>query len=203
MSNTMDFVKILPWVGEKYYQGFCGKRVLVLGESHYCENKSDFSSSLTSDIIADLFDSNSDHEPYKNTYTKFVESMVGKDTLTISDKKEFWNSVIFYNYVQVPISGPRIAPSTDDFRMSENAFNEVLELYHPEIVIVWGKRLYNNLPQTGKQGADLRSSSGDWIETWNYSLTDGSYVEVIPIMHPSAAFSPNYWNNIFNQIFKK
>ena len=30
-----------PWVGNKYNQGISGKKILVLGASHYCNHKGD------------------------------------------------------------------------------------------------------------------------------------------------------------------
>jgi hypothetical protein len=35
------------------------------------------------------------------------------------------------------------------FKDSENAFFEILEEYNPDIIIVWGERLWNNLPNNG------------------------------------------------------
>ena len=30
-------VKFRPWVGTNYKKGFQGKKILILGESHYCK----------------------------------------------------------------------------------------------------------------------------------------------------------------------
>jgi len=189
-------VRFIPWKGENYETGFAGRHVLVLGESHYCASAEDVKPEMTCEIIRDLFNPDSESEPYKNTYTKFAKAMLGRETLTFADKKTFWNSVAFYNFVQTAMTGPRLAPSTDDFKCSEGAFFEVMETLRPDLIIVWGSRLYNNLPRGGMQGPDLRAPDGKWIETWKYFLKDGSDVPVLPIMHPSAAFSPEYWNQV-------
>lgn len=53
----MAKISFLPWIGEHYYKtGFAGKRILVLGESHYCQNVSDASEDITRRVIMDLFD---------------------------------------------------------------------------------------------------------------------------------------------------
>lgn len=197
----MDKPVALPWIGTNYNRGFNGKRVLVLGESHYCADVTDFTADLTRSIIRDLYDENSEHEGYKNTYTKFVKAMTGEDTLTASDKKLFWNSVAFYNYVQVPISGARVAPTSAEFKGSRDAFFHVLEELRPDICIAWGARLYNNLPTGGQQGQDYKATDGKWIESWKYFLSDGKPVVILPITHPSAAFSPAYWHGIISQLF--
>ena len=61
------------------------------------------------------------------------------------------------------------------------------------MVIVWGKRLYNNLPKVGYQGSDCRE-----CETWVYQLKDGKEIRFLPICHPSAAFDPHYWHNVIS-----
>ena len=190
----MKKVRLAPWIGKNYRPtGFAGKRILALGESHYCENASDATEDINRKVIADLFDPQSEHEAYKNTYTKFAKALLGCRALTFEDKERFWNSVAFYNYVQFPMSRPRMVPSRGNFKNSEAAFFEVLEMLRPDIVIVWGHRLYNNLPQGGLQGDDLRAPDWHWVETWRYFLEDGKEVKIIPIRHPSWFFSPSYW----------
>ena len=123
----MAKINFLPWIGKHYSTtGFGGKRILALGESHYCEKSSDAAEDITRKVIADLFDPHSEYEAYKNTYTKFAEALLGHDCLSFEDKERFWNSIAFYNYVQVPMTGARLAPSQKDFRDSEAAFFEVL-----------------------------------------------------------------------------
>lgn len=41
MENTeFKYVKFLPWVvRENYKNGFQGKKILILGDSHYCEKE--------------------------------------------------------------------------------------------------------------------------------------------------------------------
>ena len=198
---NMEKINFFPWIGKHYSTtGFGGKRILVLGESHYCDKSSDATEDITRKVIADLFDPQSGHEAYKNTYTKFAEALLGRNCLSFEYKERFWNSIAFYNYVQVPMTGARVAPSQKDFKESEAAFFDVLETLRPDIVIVWGSRLYNNLPQGGLQGDDLRAPDGHWVETWRYFLKDGKEVKVVPIMHPSSSFSPDFWHQFLSII---
>lgn len=190
----MSKVKFSPWIGNHYHKGIKGKRILVLGESHYCENEKDAIPSLTIDIIKDLFDENSLHEPYKNTYTKFAKALEGSD-INFQDKKRIWNSVAFYNYVQVPISEARKSPTSEQFKGAEEAFFQVLEQLQPDYVLAWGQRLYDNLPNKGIQGQDLIVSSSESHEVWCYTLNNGKNIPLLRITHPSAAFSWDVWHN--------
>lgn len=198
----MRHVIFLPWVGRHYHTGWNGKRLMVLGESHYCASSEEAVPQITNWIIADLMDADSEHEGYKNTYNKFANALSGK-RLSWDEKKTFWHSVLFYNYVQVPLSGTRISPTAQDFAQSEAAFFEVLETYCPGCIIAWGKRLYNNLPRRGYQLPDLALPNGDSMETWAYETSDGQIVEVLPVTHPSAAFVPSYWHEVIQTFLNR
>lgn len=198
----MENVRFLPWVGRYYSKGIAGKRIIVLGESHYCASVKDAIPELTINIIKDLFDPNSEHEGYKNTYTKFERALTGKP-LSFAEKEEIWNSVLFYNYVQVPLSGARIAPTSEEFASSETAFFEILEEYQPDYLLVWGQRLYKNLPRHGYQLPDLQISAEEGFETWAYALSNCHTVQVLPIIHPSAAFVPEYWHKVIQAFIQR
>lgn len=196
----MQEVKFLPWIGNNYLNSTSGKRVLILGESHYCKNPAtEAVSQITQNVMEDLFNPNGVFEPYKNTYTKFERALQGSE-IALSDKhgkRKVWNDVMFYNYVQEAMTGPREAPTSHQFKQSGQAFFEVINQHIPQKIIVWGSRLYNHLPQQGCQLADLIDSTGKAHEVWSYPLTNGQIVEVIKCTHPSAGFAWDYWHEVF------
>lgn len=189
----MSQIKFLPWIGKEYQKGINGKKVLVLGESHYCAKESDAEPTLTQEIIIDLFNADSPHEGYKNTYTKFAKAIAGRD-LGFTEKEQVWDSVAFYNYVQVPISEARVSPSAEEFENSEAALFEILEQLKPDYVIAWGYRLYDNLPNKGCRGGHLRVSNQEVHEVWCYTLSNKQIVPVLRMIHPSSAYSWTYWH---------
>lgn len=198
----MKNITFLPWVGKSYSKGIDNKKVMVLGESHYCALVADAKPELSSEVIQDLFDEKSEHEAYKNTYTKFERALAGK-ILSFKEKRDLWNMFLFYNYVQTPMTGARVAPTEEEFNLSESALFGVLEKYKPDYMIVWGARLYNNLPKKGFQLTDLNVKNVDSFETWGYELSNGHIVQLLCITHPSAAFEPPYWHQIIHAFIKR
>lgn len=206
-------VKFPPWEGMEYQYGILGFdedghiiygtkdkpgiKLLVLGDSHYCAKQSDAVESITNTIIKDLLNPESEFELYKNTYTKFIKSLTGHiDVFTIESKVEAWNHILFYNYVQEAMNKPRQSPSEKQFYEAQAPFFEVLERNSPDMIIVWGKRLYNRLPRYGKQHPDLDLpldlGKDCSLEIWAYEVK-GKWIPVLSINHPSGAYSYKNW----------
>lgn len=191
----MTNITFLPWVGNDYSKAYYGKRVMVLGESHYCAVE-DVRLTMTTDVLRTVFDPAAEFEGYMNTFTKFARALDGTD-VGRTEQECVWQRVMFYNYVQVPMTYARVSPTTAQFRSSDDAFFTILEQYRPEKIIVWGSRLYNNLPRLGEQGPDVKG-----CETWIYRLKDGTPVHLLPVTHPSASFSPTEWHEVISKFLK-
>jgi hypothetical protein len=225
-KDILENVFFLPYVGNKYESGLRlkedgtieagteenkGLKVMVLGESHYCGDecaecglastcKQNLCRKFTQDVITyylNYLEGKEEFEPWMNTFTKFGKALTGKDERS----KKIWDSVMFYNYVQRAINTARTSPISEDFKNSQKAFFEVLEAYKPDIIICWGKRLYNNLPNNGKQGEDIETEY-EFIETWIYELKNSpKETIVIPIYHPSVGFDWSYWHKVIIYLF--
>lgn len=213
-AKLKNDVHFLPWVGEEYENGIAGfdengiiqygekdkpgKRVLVLGESHYCANKSDATPDITRDVIEDFLDPSSVWEPYKNTYTKFERALAGKE-FDAKSKIELWKHIAFYNYVQEPMTGARFAPTDEQYHNSEEVFWNVLEVLSPDYIIVWGIRLYNHLPEDGYDYPDDFPS--DIPDIWVYNINNKNTF-MMPIYHPSVGFDWKFWHDLITFLWK-
>lgn len=201
----MENVFFKPWVGKDYDSGgIFDKRILVLGESHYCGECDDCGNPANSGECAEFTTENC-VKPYLNgeagrwgaTFKKFEQTMVdGKidDTL----RKAIWNSIIFYNFLQVSKSQPREGVLWDEYRRSDNAFFEVLEKYRPELIIAWGvSRMYYNMPGGDKWEIGEEKIVDDYsVRNGFYKLSDGTKVRIIWIYHPSTGFSSDWWRDV-------
>ena len=135
---------VLPWIGQSYANGgFEGKRVLILGESHYrpIEQKiQDFSMNVVKWHV---------YTKRVRVFTKVQKILaaipVGKP-VSDDQRSAFWESVAFDNYIQTSVGErSRIRPSPEMWEAAEKPFLQTLNTLKPEFLIVLGKELEKNV----------------------------------------------------------
>ena len=200
-SNVeMENVKFYPWVGLNYKTGgIFDKKIMALGASHYCEDKIDANPCLTTRVVVrhllrDVV------EPWMNTYTNFERSLVN-ETTDAQMRCKIWNSLLFYNYVQEPMDNRMAKPSRSQYIHSASAFLEVLNKYHPDCCLVWGKTLWYNLPKENWEEAGVIVLDGKEHFRGTYILNDGTKVPFLCIKHPAQGYAWDYMHRVINEFF--
>jgi hypothetical protein len=206
--NKMNKIFFQPYIGQDYATGgIFGKRIMVLGESHYCEEECSNCGNIcqhrecatfTRGVLVDYLNEDKPRKAWMNTFLKFERSLVGHET-DWAERKRIWQSVLFFNYLQVAMRKPRQAGVLQQYEDSHLAFYEVLDEYRPQCIIVWGKRLWNYLPgdcrwQEG-QGLTVEDNN---VKTGNYALIGGGDAEAMAVNHPSVGYSWNYWYKVIS-----
>lgn len=199
MNSNIFF---LPFIGRYYAnRGLFGKRIMILGESHYCDGGCcdcrlcRQCAMFTQNVLRDFLDERKERQNWMRTFVKFERSLVGKMT-DWALRRKIWNSVMFYNYLQVAMTGPRKAGTSAQYKQAATAFFEVIDKYEPECIIVWGKRLWNNMPNERWQDGDDIVVDGNHIATGYYLLSNGKRVKVVAVYHPSGGYSWDYWHKV-------
>lgn len=195
-EKTMYELNFLPFVGKSYNNKnmFGNTKIMVLGESHYGTVPS---ASITRDVLNSYLDPSMEREGWMNTFVKFERSLVDKET-SREDSKIIWDSLLFYNYVQVLMTGPREAATMQQYRDSEEAFFQVMEEYQPDVLIVWGKRLWSKLPYTDwEDGEEIRVDNYP-VDNGYYTLKNGHKVRVFCVYHPSAGYDWSWWHKVIS-----
>ena len=200
-----------PFVGKDYVNGgIFGKRIMILGESHYCdESCTDCGDcqlhrecmNFTQQVLDDYLNENKERQNWMRTFLKFERSLVGEET-NQAMRLKIWNSVIFFNYLQVAMGGPREAGTSAQYKQAANAFFEVIDKYEPECIIVWGKRLWNNMPNERWQDGDDIVVDGYHAATGYYLLRNGKRVKVVAVYHPSGGYSWSYWYRVIKRLLE-
>ena len=205
MPNNIFFQ---PFVGKDYANGgIFGKRIMILGESHYCdEGCCDCGNcrlhgectGFTQGVIKDYLDENKERQDWMRTFVKFERSLVGKET-DQTLRLMIWNSVVFFNYLQVAMGGPREAGTSAQYRQAGEALFCMMERYQPEYLIAWGNRLWDKLP--GERWTDGRDIivDGYRVATGTYTLASGRRVKVMAVNHPSVGYSWDYWHRVITE----
>lgn len=220
-------VAFLPWVGKGYEYGFDynndgtlllgssenkRKKVLVLGESHYAGEGVNFFNPNNSEWnvftrnCVNNFIKRASWDKWMNTYTKFERSIVNKE-IDANDSEKIWEHLAFYNYIQVPLYESRMKADDKDYQKAELPFFKVLSVLLPDIVIVWGDRLYQKIPgdfrNMGFEGMDGPKINIDGIDygTWIYNYKN-QRILLMEVYHPSSGYSWPFWNKVIKYGFE-
>ena len=211
----MSEINFKPWVGKDYLtNGYQGKRILVLGESHYCISelaeggrcyplcqKKQMDKACFCQTQAVVHEAVYEYggQSYLHCFVSFERAVTGK-VLTQAERVAIWESVMFYNYIQYALPAPRTSPNPEHWGKSEKAFMELLEKYSPDKIIVWGVRLYNGLPDLGGHEIKLKVSDEETTDVWMYNI-NGKDIPALKIHHPSAPTGKNweYWHEVIGK----
>lgn len=217
MKNEISKINFKPWVGKNYEQGINGNKVLVLGESHYCapvekrhcagqvcnQNNVKDCSNFTIGVI-DSFVHKYSGERYEQTFLCFERQITNKE-LSQEEREEFWNSLIFYNYLQYALDGPKQEPSPTQWKMwaqSEEAFAELLQKYMPDKIIVWGKRLFEALPEWDSTLETIVTEDDQQAPARKYHF-QGKTISALQVYHPAMSNGKARGWHEFYKIFLK
>ncbi|MDP4176226.1 MAG: hypothetical protein Q8933_19760 [Bacteroidota bacterium] len=186
-----------PWLGKNYNdRGFKGKKILILGESHYGDFSSEESNTTIDTVERYLgrLTTTSDTHNWKSFFTKITKICLDKDEIFKEDKDCFWDSVVYYNYLTESLK-KNCRPTTEQWENSGANFYKVINYYKPDIVLVLGDALWKHMPYKNWNLAEPNLGY--------YILDDGKKIFVSSIYHPSSRYCYGTDKYISKEIFKK
>ena len=198
-----------PFVGSKYEEGICGKKILVFGASFYCNKNGEngqgrcpFFDECTNTETKDSsaynekcpFPENEgknlsdypttaieeQYKPYQR-FQKFIQSIIGECSY-----ENTWNRLSFTEYVQffVPtIETKKTYLSKRDFE----AFNETLQKLKPDVVISWGMAILEEIREKNKYVIDKENLSDTDYYVCHMRVPNVNHeITLISSYHPSS-----------------
>lgn len=196
----MSDVYFKPWIGDDYKSARrFGKRVMILGESHYqWDKKVKPAPEWTCTFVGNQMSGDHTHA----FWTRIVSAFIGHKP-DLFEKQDFWRSVAFYNYVQQSVGfDAHVGPTREMWASSEPAFAEVLHAHAPQVLIVLGYRLWNKIPDLGGAAA-APIDCAKQPQTWRYPLNCGGSCLAYGIRHPSSGFTGSEWQPHILEVIRR
>lgn len=211
-KHSWDDVIFIPWIGKQYFNGgIFGKRILALGDSHYCQDNDCKTCgvlgsnpiemgdcrNLTCNTVKSFLDEESGFEGWHNTFKRFSGALAGGHKTTNEENCLIWDSISFYNFVQTAMQSASRSPySKEAYKKSLPIFWNVLDNLLPDLVIVWGKNAWNELPPGGWEWVDISTEEDIAAGRYNDGKSNALF---LLITHPSAGLGYDIWPNVIKR----
>lgn len=196
-----DEVRFIPYWGDLYWGGLDGRRVLLLGESHYRREGASDSLEVTRPFTQDHFREMA--LPARNgrdgPFFKALDLILtGRQDFRLQDAAETWRRVAFLNLSQA-FAGSQAnhRPRSQALRDGGNVLvNDILPVLNPDVVLVLGRTAWrffrHGEPRPGlepfiAQQVNRGAGKRRYIESrevWSLDYTGGS-VLMTWVYHPS------------------
>lgn len=203
-----------PWIGENYgaEKSIFKKKILVLGGSHYCDDCATCGDrilhpgcvSFTRDRIKEYLDL-SFRARWKKTYTSFVNSVYGVPS-SRDQKIQLFSSICFYNYLQIAAGNDPSSAHLYNYKDKNHldAFYEVIGKLFPDIVISWGEKVWDALPDEwgygmASKGPILSVTGGNFTSYQTYPYKEKSIL-LIGVHHPSSGCDRQKYHEVYSAL---
>jgi len=207
--KLIEGVNRLPWVGKAFYTQ--KHKIFILGESIYNwkpEDQSFISHIEAPDNLRNLHVNHAMNFKKNSKFVRNIERAIyNKKKPTDSEKNKLWTSVIYHNLVKRVLKSNKHRPSYNDYLSGWTTFGELVDLFLPDQVIVYGlerKKIDSFLEYCQVNKIEIikrekipvkvgRSHPRKIVVNKN-----GKEVMLLFIKHPSSYFSWKKWSPIIN-----
>lgn len=196
-------VRFFPWIGKLYDKGFKGKRLLILGESCYYKPSevskpgAQFTPAQFTRYCVEKYGKGRD--PRNTRLWRNLEQACLDSPSDETSCKRFWDSVAFYNFIQVRLPGQRCRPPQNQFKKAWDPFRAVINALRPERVLVCGKGLWNGMDDCE------RSANGGDNAVQAYRLSGGQHAWCLATFHPCCGgrYKPKKLHPVIKQFIRR
>ncbi len=141
MSRVFD-----PWIGDCYTKGINNVKTLIVGESHHGGEGCHYGSFTTETIKNEALGL---HGHRKRAYfTKIMRIVMGVGyPADDASRVSFWNSIAFYNFVQVALEKPRQRPTDPEWETAITPLRGPVNELNPSYIVILGLELLQWMPK--------------------------------------------------------
>lgn len=181
----MDTRHFEPWIGKYYSRGFqAGRKLLLLGESHYDETGSASAPRYTKETVLDFFVPDGATGKGNNFAGRVTRMLCTQAALTPADALMAWEQCAFANYIPVFVGTYARTPKTrEHWELAHKMFPDLLRQLQPDRVLVLGHTVWNRIRYG--QWENLKWRVGDEVRgLWRFDV-DGKVALATKVWHPS------------------
>ena len=133
-----------PWTGSTFGVGeLGGRRVLLLGESHYTAESEYDTEELTVSVVRQVINGTQVIPFFDRAQSLLTEGM---GTGKVTTRADFWHAVAFYNYVPCLVAAvARVRPTSKMWKGGAEPFAHLLAAVRPARVLVLGKSVWDHI----------------------------------------------------------
>ncbi|MDA3955303.1 hypothetical protein [Oceanispirochaeta sp.] len=190
-----EAVNYPPWIGS-HYGTKDDIRLLVIGRSYYDARYRD---KTIEQYITDLI-KNKGNDPFFTALEavlaegKHWKSGLGGLKL---DRKKFWNSLSYHQFLQGILSDGYSPPDKTMWKQGQEIYKEVLSALRPDIVIMAGTDVFNNMPTLGGRNGRTYSWQDVHMKTWIIPL-DGAECQIAGMTSPrDSTYKTEIWKELY------
>lgn len=173
----MDMLQHAPWVGHDYHQGINGRKIAIVGNSHWHGPGEVDHQCVTIDVLTKVV---------SGEYGDIAFFRQIRDYFGFTEASEFWQRAAFFNYAPRTIGPAEQKYGHIPFEQLEEArqrFRAILAELQPTDVFVFTKKIVWALPSIEFENHDYALSSAR-----TGCLSDGvSDVRIHLLRHPQGA----------------
>ena len=141
--KNIETLKWLPWVGQQFNNLPKGKKLLIIGESHYLPNiKEDWRECVTRpEFTREFITDNVYKNPDKTLkMLRNLERLLINDKPTKNQKYKLWNSTSYFNFIPRALESSSSAhrPNNEDYVTGWTNFFKILNILEPDICLFCG-----------------------------------------------------------------
>lgn len=178
-------IKAFPWKGENYTLGCLGCKIMILGESSYGAQTPGYDHrkeciALANDAIG--YDNGKGYWNKSRFYTR-IARIFGFDPHKYEERKRFWHSVSYYNYLIGQQPGPRTCPAESFWLEANEPFLKIVNDIKPDVIFAFSQRMWNYIGKNGN-AVNLNIPGGVFMRSNCLSREDRGKTLLIGLKHP-------------------
>ena len=204
----IDGIKYLPWIGKQVLQK--NNKLLVIGESvynweHEKEKREIAQTRLEKNDFARAvaFEHGIENPSPQRVFARNIERTLADDFDNNNDRIDFWEGIVFHEFVQRPLANKRVRPTKSDYYKGAAVLTSIIDIIKPNKCVFLGT--------TWRKFSSLRNSLklNYSIEEKHFEKINNSYPKTILIKeietkvyfikHPSSYYSPELWKDFIEK----